>query len=344
MTKFIQTGKHDAGHLSIRSGQVVGNYYFGSMTRSVIDCLRAFDRQLYFGHMHRDVFLYGHYLHAKESLILEMMDLDAQSEDRIRNLGFCMYMSRVAQRQQWKYPALLNRDPAGRISQITGSTRAFASMLVHERPWEHYPILLAEHPDFDPNDLLKDPLLVDSDLMLHEIFGLDPQATTWDAPVEINLMIEKSPGGLWCRLDYVGNGTYHDHNPEQGQALLDEYQKWRMKYPSPIPLAVYTDWPDLLINRQHIWDVEIVGSSKGMLMDDRPATVERSVRSYHQSPTHPHDHVLWIVAPRPIDLGDLLFWMDDSHSTYISNDWQFIMWRRQQEYQNTFINVSRPGD
>lgn len=341
---FIQTGRYDCSSLSIRSGQLTGTYHFGSITQSITGCLRAFHRQLYYGYMHRDVFLYGHYLHAKDNLIKQMLTPDLLTERQQHNLGFCMYMSRVAQNQEWRYPALLNRDPLGRIAQITGSTRAFASLLVHERPWERYPVLLAEHPDFDPAVILKDPVLIDDDRKLHEVLKLNPDAKEWISPVEIMLRVEPTADGLWCWLDYIGNGTYHDHNPAKGLELLGEYRAWHKKYTKPIPLAVYTQWPHLLLDRLGIWQIQTVGTSQGLLLDERPGTAERAVRAYHQSPGHTQDHVLWVIEPRPIDLADLLFWLDNKHSTYISNDWSFILWRRQPDYINTFITVPRPAD
>lgn len=344
MENVIQTGLHGAGSLSIRSGLITGHYLFDHITNSIVDCLRAFDRHLYFGYMHRNVFLYNNYLPAKDHLIKEMIDIDNINEDRIRNIGFCMYMTRVAQNQRWRYPALLNRDPAGRVTQITGNTRAFASMMVHDNPWEHYPILFAEHPDFNPNELLKDPVLIDSDEKLHEILGLDPTSSSneWNSSTHLNLRIEPYRNNqLWCRLDYIGDGTYHDHNPKQGRDLLDLYQQWRSQYPMPVPLAIYTQWPGRIINRNRAWQTEIVGTTENMLLDDRPGTAERAVRDYHQAPTHAQDHVLWVIRPRTIDLDDLLMWVDISHSTYISSDWSFVLWRRQEEYCNMFINVSQ---
>lgn len=338
---FIQTGTHDSSSLSIRSGGLVGTYKFNSLTRSIVDFLAAFNRKLYFGYMHREVFLYGHYLGAKEDLIRQMLQPETLTQDRHRHLGFFMYMARVGQAQRWKYPALLNRHPDGRLEQVTGRNRALVSLLVHDFPWDHYPILLAEHLDFDAGAVLKDPILIANDHRLHEVLGVDPGAKEWSTLIEVSLIVEQVGSGLWCKLDYVGNGYYHDHDPKAGRDLLAQYELWHRQYAKPIPLAVYTQWPHLLIDRAGIFDIKIVGSSEGMLLDDHPATVELKVRSYHNNPTHPQDHVLWVVGPRTIDLADLLFWMNTTHSTYISTDWQFILWRRQPEYVNQLITISQ---
>lgn len=341
---FIQTGIRGPSSLSMKSGSVRANYDFRDLTDSIVKMLSAFDRQLYHGHMHRDVFLYGHYLNQKEVMTHEMLRDTDFTPQQHRHLAFFMYMARIAQSEKWRYPSLLNRHPNGKIEQTTGRTRACASLLVHESPWERIPVLLAEHPDFDPREILKDPELIETDRRLHEILGVNPDSKDWEASVEINLVVEKTGRDLWCRLDYVGNGSYHEVNPKEGLEMLSEFNSWRNQYPGRVPLAVYTQWPDLLIDRPRAFDVEIVGTSEGILVDERPGTAERAVRNYHVSPVHEQDHVLWVVGPRPIDLTDLLFWMDTKHSTYISSDWQFLLYRRQPQYANTFITVSRTTD
>lgn len=341
---FIQTGIRGASSLSIRSGGLLANYNFKDITESIVGMLAAFDRRLYYGYMHRDVFLYGQYLNHKEVMMHQMLQNTQFTQEHHRHIAFFMFMARVAQNQKWRYPSLLNRHPNGKIQQITGRTRAMASLLVHDRPWEQFPILLADHPDFRPDEVLDDPELIETDQRLHEILDVDPNNKEWTAPVEINLVIEKTGPDLWCRLDYVGNGYYHDVDPKDGQEMLEEFDQWRQQYPGPVPLAVYTQWPELLIDRPRAFEVEIVGSSHGMLIDERPGTAERTVRSYHNSPHHRQDHVLWVVEPRPIDLTDLLFWMDTKHSTYISSDWKFLLYRRQPQYVNTFITVSQAAD
>lgn len=339
---IIQAGIRGPTTLSLRSGDLQANFNFQDLTNSIVDMLAAFDRQLYYGYMHRDVFLYGHYLNYKEVMMQQMLqdaDLTAQYH---RHLAFFMYMARIAQDQKkWRYPGLLNRHPNGRIEQMTGRNRAAASLLVHERPWEQFPILLAEHPDFQASELLKDPELVQDDERLQEILQVDPDGQKWSASVELNLVVEKTGPDLWCRLDYVGTGYFHDVDPKQGLAMLEEFNQWRTRYPGPVPLAVYTQWPELLIDRPGVFDIEIVGSSEGMLMDKRPGTAEHAVRRYHNSPSHSQDHVLWVIGPRFLDLTDFLFWLDTQHSTYISSDWQFILYRRQPQYVNTFVSLSQ---
>jgi len=344
ITPKWQTGTDGAASLRITHGQVAATINLGQLSRDIVTFFRHFRRRLYFGHMHKDVFLYEHYLAAKQKLIRQCMDLDGLSEYDRRNLGFCMYMSRVAQRQRWRWPALLNRDPAGRIQQITGNTRAFASMLVHDRPWDSYPILFAEHEDFDIARTLRDPVAIESDQQLNEVLGVEFNDSLWEARVHLKVDIEPAAGELWCRLDYVGDGTYHDHAPSEGAALFEDLCQWRARYGLPAKLAVYTQWPENILNVDRAWDVDIVGTTAGMLIDDRPGYAERTVRSYHHSPTHDQDHVLWVMQPRMLNLTDLLLWMDTSHSTYISPDWSFLLYRRQEEYSNTFINLSRQAE
>lgn len=344
MTPRVSQGLFGGSSIQVHSGQVAAVFHFHNLDQGIVDTFRAFDRQLWFGHMHRDTFLYSHYLHAKHNSMAALCDIDQQSDAQKRALAFSLYLLRSSLNQRWRWPALLNRNPMGIIDQRTGNTRAFASIMLHEKPWENYPILLAEHRDFDVTQVLHDPVLISSDQQLNEIVGVPYDDSLWDPQVYIYVRMLPAGDLIYPCLDYIGDGTYHDHNPIAGQQILENYAAWRRTYGRPVPLAIYTQWPELIRNQHRMWDVEIVGTTEGMLIDERRGYAERTVLQYHACPVHEQKHVLWVVEPRMIDLVDLLCWMDMTHSTYIGQDWDFLLYRQQPEYKNTFIQVSRCRD
>lgn len=337
----LKFGTWGSNHLWTKSGQIQSNFRYKNLEYGIIETLRLYGRELWFGHMSRETFLYGHYLQSKRNLLRNLKTIDSVDLEQINAIAFSLYMTRLAQSQRWNYPVLFNRDPQGRIVQMNGRNRAFASLMVHENPWEHYPILFAQPPGFRTDDLIHQGTKIEDDRQLNEIFGLQYDDEPWEPRIYLDFSIVPYNDSLYCSLDYVGDGTVHDHDPKIAHTILDEYRSWRSSYTDPVPVAVYTQWPDLLIDTNKAWDVKIVGSSEGMLIDDRLGYAERAVHQYHNSPTHDQDHVLWVTQPRLIDLSDFLPWMDMTHSTYISADWKFLLYRKQAEYRNITINVSQ---
>ena len=87
------------------------------------------------------------------------------------------------------------------------------------------------------------------------------------------------------------------------------------------------------MSSQHIID-EIQG------FGGRQGRLERFANEEHRNPKETVDHVLYVVDPRPIELGELLVWMDMEHNTYIESTWKFLLYRKADCYKNTFVDVS----
>jgi hypothetical protein len=338
----ISQGLFGGNSIQVHSGRVAAVFHWDNLDQGIVQALESFGRQLWFGYMHRDVFLYQHYLHAKQNLMHSLCNISEASDQQKRTLAFSLYMMRAGMNQKWRWPALLNRNPMGTVDQSTGNTRAFASIMLHEDPWLTYPVLFAEHGDFDVHALLKDPVRIQSDQQLNEMLGMPYDDSMWEPEVFLYIRMTATKDMIYPQLDYIGDGSYHDHNPVAGHQILADYEGWRSRYQGAVPLAIYTQWPELIRNSQRAWHPEIVGTSEGMLIDHRMAYAERTVSRYHCEPLHDQQHVLWVTQPRAIDLVDLLAWMDTTHSTYIADDWSFILYRQQSQYLNTFIRISRP--
>ena len=110
-------------------------------------------------------------------------------------------------------------------------------------------------------------------------------------------------------------------------------------------IKIYTNWPKQIRNYRGIWDiVEIVPSQ--VVIDDiqgfggRVGRLESWATDEYNNPRETVDHVLYVIDPRPIELGDLLMWMDTEHSTYIESSWKFLLYRKSEVYKNTYIDTS----
>ena len=87
------------------------------------------------------------------------------------------------------------------------------------------------------------------------------------------------------------------------------------------------------MSSQHIID-EIQG------FGGRTGRLERFATEEHKNPKETVDYVLYVVNPRPIELGDLLIWMDMEHNVYIESEWKFLLYRKADTYKNTFVDAS----
>lgn len=345
MTQFSKTDQ--LGVIELKSGQIGARFSFDAFKQGIVPTLRMFGRQLYYGYMHRDVFLYSYYLSVKHNMLNLFCAYpnDQSSEQQSTTMAFNLHLLRAIQNQQgWRWPAIINRDHLGRIDQVSGITRSFVTLMTWPEPWKHYPVLFCEDLHHDIHRTLVDPIKIENDDQLNTALGFTNDDTEWEPRAKLYLHLEPLDTDIYCKLHYIGDGSFHDANPKAGREFLDEYAAWRNRYGKPVKLAVYTQWPDMIINSQQMWDVEIVGTSEGMVIDGRMGYAERTVHRYHENPQHGDAHVLWMVNPRLIDLREICLWMDMTHSTYISQEWDFLVYRPQDTYKNTFISISRQED
>ena len=87
------------------------------------------------------------------------------------------------------------------------------------------------------------------------------------------------------------------------------------------------------MSSQHIID-EIQG------FGGRSGRLERFAIEEHRNPKETVDHVLYVIDPRPIELGELLIGMDMEHNAYIESTWKFLLYRKADIYKITYIDTS----
>jgi hypothetical protein len=58
----------------------------------------------------------------------------------------------------------------------------------------------------------------------------------------------------------------------------------------------------------------------------------------HNNPEYTKDFTLYVVKPIKIDTSNLLPWMDLDYTTYTEKDWDFLLYRKDKDYKNTFIS------
>lgn len=342
----IRLTENHHGHLLCQVGELGVNIAFSELGHGIVNMIEQFGSHLYYGYPHKQIFLNHFYLHKRYSLIQELKNFDPETDSDISldNVALYLYMARLSQTQKWKYPALLNRLPGGDLDQTTGGTRAFAVGLTKQNPWEHFPILLMENADKDPSVVLKDPVRVVDDKQLTELLGGAYNAEVWDPVIRLTVEIKKVKSGYsYCLLKHVDDYTLFDPSVNRGQDCLEKFTNWKKANPGRPKLKIYTNYPKSIKDINGVWDYEIVGDTGNFEqdLDARPGWLERLPRDYHVSEkAHGSDYVLWLLRDRIIDLGDLLPWMDNQFTSYVSNNWDFVMYRPDEMFSTTFIDVS----
>jgi hypothetical protein len=95
------------------------------------------------------------------------------------------------------------------------------------------------------------------------------------------------------------------------------------------------------------WNIVHAGPSTPIIeliqgFGNRPAILEKPCLQLHSDPLYTNEHTLYIIDNKKIDVGDFLPWMDINHTTFIDENWKFIMYRKDQVYKNTFVKIGRP--
>ena len=99
-------------------------------------------------------------------------------------------------------------------------------------------------------------------------------------------------------------------------------------------------WPDLITDSENAWTIKHQGNSILTKSEYfKLGQLEIYLLKQIENPTHGLDHVLYITESRPIDVSDFLGWMDLTHSAYLSCHGQFALFRPDNNYVSTLIDI-----
>jgi len=342
---------HTDEHLLCHAGSVGVKFRFDALNTSIVSMIEQFGIRLYYGYPTPETFLQKFFLHRKNYIIRDLDNFNVRGridieKNEFRNPALYLYLLRVAQNKDWDYPALANQSFAEEFLGETGGTRAFATGLVKPMPWNHFPILLADHNGVDPGLLLQDPVHIKNDRMLNECLGGEYRSDIWEPTIQLSVDITNVNNSITCRLRHLDHHAYYNLSVARGVDLLENFKKWRIQNPHRPKLKIYTNYPEHIRDVCGIWDWHIVDTFDnfvaGTAQLQSADNLEVLARFYHNHNGHVPvlDHVLWIQQPRVIDLGDLLPWMTTNHTTFISSDQAFVLYRIDHDYSITTVDVS----
>jgi hypothetical protein len=218
-------------------------------------------------------------------------------------------------------------------------------------PETRLPILFYEKNGFDVDTVLQDYMLVDSIQHLQKIFKLEDILGPEPA-VNLTICYNKIGDVFWPTLESISSGLDVRDKDEFGllrsMQYFDEFLLWRSRYQARPTLHVYTDWPESITDVNSVWNIVHAGPSRPVIdsiqaFGNRPRVLERVCREMHNQSvnTRDNDHALYVIDDKKLDVGDFLPWMDLRYTTFIDENWKFIMYRKDHEYANTFVKIGR---
>ena len=338
--------------INLRSSKIQLQLLIPSLAQGIIPFLKQFG-DLYFGTLKPEVFS-DRYEKFKRELhcILGNQDLLECSDDwdelksqdpyrysLIKTAGFWLEMMRVNQESDWQWPALI--EQANEIPDfLNGRSRLIATGTVKKDPWNHIKFLIWSPHGSEISKISQDATLLYHDRDLHKVLGLEYDDQEYHQPQQSYLGVQLVNGKVTFEFfNNVYDGAYTENTKKYWQ----NHRSWKQRYGAKPVLKVYTDWPDLLRDRQQAWNWQVLGSCRSMIEPvvniNQLGSVEWWVRRAVAS-EQKHDHVLYVLQPRHIDISDLMFWTDLDHSTYLSSDGAFVLHRKDPQFRSTLIAVS----
>jgi hypothetical protein len=335
-TVFVD-GERD--RITARSGKIEYDINFTNLKSGLIPFIQEYG-DLYYGKFSPEYFKQT--FNATRSLFLKNLirapELTNWKDYCLYSSSFYMFMTRVCQTESWVWPALCVRRSDSTITQTSGISRIVATGMCKKDPWSHLNALFLESKNKDPSLILTDAVKVDNDQTLHQKLNLEFSTDTFQtSQAKLSLTVDASGDLIF---DYINNHRFHDTITPETQTLWTDLVSWHQKYSKP-RLKIYTDWPELVDNQENFWDIEIAGPSKPIYQSIfYPGHIEREIQLLHGSNPEKNLHVMHIIKPRYINVTELLCWLNTKHTTFIDRNFEFIVYRADENYSNTFVDLS----
>lgn len=289
---------------------------------------------IWLGRFDRDFFR-REFDHVREITAQQLIDCASRGLERVddgekHNLERKLKMCRAARDiDRWTYP-ISGHQIWDRWIWRTGTNRLLGSGLCWAEPWTKIDVMLFVPLGSKPAGLVDCEQITD-DQHLMDRLGIveDQQATVLAVVFEPHEQAAAlAPGAMRER--------YQDPAHVPSRPFLEQFDLWWQHYRDRPRLHVWTNWPELIKDSAGVWDWQHAGTH---LPDP---SIDWTMFSHSQAYRGDDgDHDLFVQVDRPIDLTDFLFWMDDQHTVYYHERWDFVLRRRTSRRSTQRIEVSR---
>lgn len=295
--------------------------------------------KLVYGNLHEKLFDKKFQELKTNFLQNQLTDINSTKIDLVQPASFNLHMIRVALNQQWRWPAVAT-ELANGLHFSAGNSRILASGISKNNPCESLKFLILQNSDSALDKFLSNPVEITNDQVLHELLGLTYNTDVCD--YEITLGVEQIVDGGAIKYTlttlYDGNTEHHFY---AGTESLAKYHAWIGKYSSTPKIKVYTNWPELIVDTSTQWNIELAGPSQQVKNElFKLGHVENFLRNHPDNFVKNNEHGLFVFAPRRIDIGELLCWVDLEYNAWIDQDINFALYRDASEYSTRLIRIS----
>jgi len=328
---------YETNRLFKKTGAINFLVKYDQFERDPVDYLSCYG-DLYSGYLRPDVFI-KLFHQEKPRYLHELSQVDRILDNaQLQPAAFKTMLCREALNFKWAWPAIVNQTPSNRYDFYTGMGRLLATGLTKSNPWQHLKILLFANKGIDSSDFLEDFVVVKTFQQLATALNLSSDNTAEEA-VELEISHDGAgPGGF--RLTGLSDGNTGFHFAA-GDESLNSFRKWYGVYGVSNPkLYIYTEWPDLISDSRACWDIKFMGPSQFKHGNFHLGHLEYSLREHNANPLHGTDHVLHITKQIPMDVSDLLTWVDLEHTAWIDQQYQFVLFRHNSPYKMMFVSKS----
>ena len=311
-------------------GKILSVLSLPTFYQSVVQFVSSFGN-LYYGTMNTELF----YKFMKLSKQMFLSDL--KNIDRVQTtqpVAFKLHLCRIAVKEAWRLPVLITQAEVD-LNWNTGQGRFLATGMCLSEPHTRLKFLLLQNKNTPTDQFLQAPTLITTDQQLHEILNLSDNT---DNIVEMEFELEQNGSHLVLSSLYNGDRSHHY---DAGLLYLAQFKLWQQLYGQRPVLHIYTDWPELITDSENAWTIQHQGNSTITKTDDfKLGYLEMQLINQIGNPIHGSDHVLYVTDPRSIDVSDFLCWVDLTYSAYISCHGQFVLFRPDDNYVSTLVDIS----
>jgi hypothetical protein len=295
--------------------------------------------RLFYGNLHKDLFDKKFKELKNNFLTNQLTNVSSTAIDTLQPSSFNLHMIRVALNQSWRWPALIT-ELANGLHFSAGNSRILASGISKDHPDESLKFLILQNANSPPDKFLNNPIEITNDQTLHSVLGLiyDTGVCDSELTVAVDQILDADQIKYSLVTLYDGNTEHHFH---AGAELLANYHAWIWKYGLSPKLKIYTNWPELIVDTSKQWAMNIEGLSHRIKDSNfKLGHIENFIRNQANTFIQPNEHALFVTAPRRIDVGELLCWVDLDHNVWIDQNADFALFRSSTEYNTRLIRIS----
>jgi hypothetical protein len=323
-------------HITYRCSNIQYTLRASGLQQGLVNYLSKFG-SLYFGNLCPQFFK-DRYFKVRSDHVKQLINIQETTNlDLLQSIRFNLHMLRRAQNESWQLPGTLTETDQG-LHWGSGNSRLFASGMCHNNAYQQVKFLILQKHQTTPDLYIENPTLISTDEQLHTVLNIS--TTPVEVP-QVELQIYTIPENSHARVTL---GSINNWDPDEhqlvGKEYLNNFVEWQRLNGSKPRLHIYTDWPEKITNNFDAWDINFAGSS--VLHKEKMHTygsLELFLFNRNNS-TKTIEHELYVLSPNPIEVADLLFWVNNNSSAFVESTLNFVLFKKQSSYITTQINVS----